>query len=944
MGRKTFIGILTAIVVMAAVAVWQPTDLRSQQPTSLGADGVVSVLIRLGANDAAPRSWDGSLSVAGGDLLGLRDWRPRPGNEVSGSSWKLASYQGPNFRWRPWEITPPVGSREYVVSTGVVVDVKGSASTWLRAKTRNGDFEFRFGDAAIGRPSPLLGGAVVIERVAPAELLTAKDYENDYATVLGGSGGEVWAAWIGYRNNATEILARRFDGQRWTDVQKISERPGDYYLVKMGRDGKGRAWAVWSAKVDGNWDLYGRYLENGSWSASERLTNDPQPDAFHNLATDAKGNLWLVWQGVREGDSDIFARRHDGSSWSGAEKVSSAAANDWEPVVVGDSKGAVYVGWDSYGAGNYDVLIRKWSGGAWGEEMKAAATPKYEAHVSLAVDKQDRLWVAWNESGVEWGKDTGWVLNREGTRLYQWRTIGLAIHDGSGWKAPASDINTALPEALQTYNDFPVLYPDAAGRVWLYFRHRTLRIADVPSDAPAHRASWEIWGTTLEGDRWSAPLHIPFARFRQDARWGLASDGKGNVWAAWPTDNRDYEEFLFEHADVYAAKLPALDSAASAPKLVVRRDEEIPAFPIHLEEEKELAAIRGYAIQSEGKTYRIYRGDTHRHSEISMDGNNDESLLQTYRYAIDAAQLDYLLASEHNGNGGPDVEYINWLLQQTADVFSVSNKFQPFFGYERSLTYPDGHRNILFAKRGNPTLPITPAQAQHKEGAASLYQYLKKYNGIAISHTSATTMGTDWRDNDPAVEPLVEIYQGDRVSAEYEGAPRAAYSGNERSAPGNLRPAGYVWNAWAKGYKLGVQAASDHLSTHISYACTIAEEFTREGMLDAMKKRHSYGATDNIILDYRLQAGGKDYLQGDIVTVEGDFRLSLRVIGTKPIRQIDIIRDQSFVHNRQNLGEDVSFTYVDNEAGSGEHYYYVRVIQVDGNIAWSSPIWVTRAG
>ena len=36
-------------------------------------------------------------------------------------------------------------------------------------------------------------------------------------------------------------------------------------------------------------------------------------------------------------------------------------------------------------------------------------------------------------------------------------------------------------------------------------------------------------------------------------------------------------------------------------------------------------------------------------------------------------------------------------------------------------------------------------------------------------------MGTDWRDNDPAVEPIVEIYQGDRMSYEHEGAPRAGY-------------------------------------------------------------------------------------------------------------------------------------------------------------------------
>jgi hypothetical protein len=203
-------------------------------------------------------------------------------------------------------------------------------------------------------------------------------------------------------------------------------------------------------------------------------------------------------------------------------------------------------------------------------------------------------------------------------------------------------------------------------------------------------------------------------------------------------------------------------------------------------------------------------------------------------------------------------------------------------------------------------------------------------------------MGTDWRDNDPEVEPLVEIYQGDRISAEYEGAPRAAYGDRLTGAPGGFRLAGFVWNAWAKGYKLGVQAASDHLSTHISYACSIAEDFTREGLLDSMKQRHSYGATDNIILDYRLKAGEQEYLQGDIVEVDGRFQLWLRVIGTAPIRQIDIIKDNTFLHTRQPLEKEVTMTFVDAEAGSGESYYYVRVLQADNEIAWSSPIWVTK--
>jgi hypothetical protein len=31
-------------------------------------------------------------------------------------------------------------------------------------------------------------------------------------------------------------------------------------------------------------------------------------------------------------------------------------------------------------------------------------------------------------------------------------------------------------------------------------------------------------------------------------------------------------------------------------------------------------------------------------------------------------------------------------------------------------------------------------------------------------------MGTDWRDNDPVVEPVVEIYQGDRQNYEMPDA------------------------------------------------------------------------------------------------------------------------------------------------------------------------------
>jgi hypothetical protein len=38
----------------------------------------------------------------------------------------------------------------------------------------------------------------------------------------------------------------------------------------------------------------------------------------------------------------------------------------------------------------------------------------------------------------------------------------------------------------------------------------------------------------------------------------------------------------------------------------------------------------------------------------------------------------------------------------------------------------------------------------------------------------------------------------------------------------------------------------------------------------------------------------------------------------------------------------VSFTFADQAPLQGESYYYVRVIQVDDQMAWSSPIWLQR--
>ncbi len=935
---KLVLAAAVAVLAAVALAAWR----RGGAPAlaaPLANAGVTSFRVEFGLTDKEARAWDGTLSVRGGEILALRNWRPRPGDKIDGKSgWSLQTRRGPNFVRRAWEEEPITEPVPYLWTPGLVVDVKGGAATRVSFETRNGSFEVD--PSAL--PARLLGGAVVAERVPTAELLSAPDAQNDFAAALALPEGQRWVAWVAYANKQNRILARRFDGKAWSAAREVTEKPGDIFLVKLGRDGKGGVWAVWSEQTAGNWDLYARRFGGQSWSAVERLTSDPQPDIYHNLATDSAGNLWVVWQGFRNGRSDVFARRWDGAGWTPEERVSTSPANDWEPAIAADHTGRVWVAWDTYDQGNYDVLLRRFEGGKWAEPVALASTPKFEAHVSLACDDQNRVWAAWNESGMQWGKDAGFTIKKEATRLYQSRSVAVAVWTPAGLMQPAADFDQSMPAGMRSYNDLPTLVADGAGRIWLFFRHRMLRIRDVHNNTPAHRAAWEVYASSYSGGRWSAPVAVPFSQGRQDMRAGYAADGRGGLYACWPTDNRDYEEFLFERAEVYSARIPTPTQAAEPAKLVPRTQPKLDTWPAHENEAADLKRIRGYEIRSEGATYHIYRGDVHRHTEFSMDGNNDGSLQECYRYAIDAAELDFLGVSDHNGMGGPDVEYINYLMQQTADLFRAAGRFEPLYAYERSVGYPNGHRNVVFARRGNPTLPIPPAEQKAKSGARSLYDYLTRRDGVAISHTSASNMGTDWRDNDPVVEPLVEIFQGDRVSAEYEGAPKAAHAGNPGSAPGGFRPAGYVWNAWAKGYRLGVQCSSDHLSTHLSYACTLATDFSREGLVSGMKKRHSYGATDNIVLDYRLQTGGREYLQGDIVQAAGDFKLVVKVIGTTPIRQIDVIRNNTFIHNRQPLEREVSFTFADTQPLTGNSYYYVRVIQADDNMAWSSPIWITR--
>ena len=189
-----------------------------------------------------------------------------------------------------------------------------------------------------------------------------------------------------------------------------------------------------------------------------------------------------------------------------------------------------------------------------------------------------------------------------------------------------------------------------------------------------------------------------------------------------------------------AGRRPARGRARPGPAPTATEDA---APPVHPDEAADVARMRDHRIQAGGKTYQLLRGEFHRHTEISQDGGNDGSLEDMWRYALDAAHLDWIGNGDHDNGGGK--EYTWWLTQKTTDLYHSPPAFAPMFTYERSVAYParPSQRDVRPARGPHPA----PAGRRGRGGSAvdddtkMLYDYLKELGGICASHTSGHRHG-----------------------------------------------------------------------------------------------------------------------------------------------------------------------------------------------------------
>jgi hypothetical protein len=940
----------------------------------------VALVLEMGLKDNEPRDWSGDAEITGAKVVVREGYRFRKGDQLQGNAgWSAKSHRplrgatGPKIGVP----APVVNKMEPIATVGITWQLENvAADAKVSLRLASGEkAEVKIADLLAGKSSSLWNGQAELRRVSAAEGVALGSTEDDMPSAAYGPDGSLYVAYVSYKVREDErrieppyrkgqpkdfksyytpefgdqVKLRRYRDGKWSEVTNVTGASESICGTAVAVDALGIVTVAYSTFRDGVQGIWTKSFAGDSFAPTKetRMSGD-LPSLWPVMTTDSDGNWHLAYQ-AWQADGHAVIRLVSGTK--AAAWQSPAGQSAWHATLAVGPNGQVALAYDSYVNGNYDVTAVVLSGGKEPVIVPLASSPKFEARPSAVYDTEGRLWIAYEEGPAKWGKDYGALAPGKGNPLYNERNVKIVCleSDGRTLKRPTAELpissydppvipfeaeKTSKYERTSRYA-YPQIGVDGQGRVWISYRR------NFGTRYTTHPGSyWMTYLRRLDGDHWSEPIEMHHSDGLLDHRPVLLPHASGGLLAIHNCDGRHTTPEVIDN-QIYASVIDLPGKAASA-TLAAHDPGKNPVTEDLKSEDADVSRMRTKTVDTMAAKYHLHRGEYHRHTEISWDGAPDGSLEDMFRYALDCVRFDWIGNGDHDSGAGR--EYSWWLIQKFSDAYRVKDRFTTMFTYERSVPYPHGHRNVMFAQRGVRTLPRLAAGDQqpvagvHPEDTKMLYRYLHEHGGICAMHTSATTMGTDWRDNDPVVEPIVEIYQGDRMSYEHEGAPRAGYDPKTDKLPANIAgwfPKGYINLALQQGYKLGFQASSDHWSTHISFFIILSEKNDRQSLLDAVKKRRCYGATDNIYVDWR----SGDTLMGGETTGPASFRLN--VIGTGPLAKVEILRDSEPMTTLKSAGNEVRADWTDPAPKAGTHYYYARIVQNDGEIAWASPIWVT---
>ena len=357
--------------------------------------------------------------------------------------------------------------------------------------------------------------------------------------------------------------------------------------------------------------------------------------------------------------------------------------------------------------------------------------------------------------------------------------------------------------------------------------------------------------------------------------------------------------------------------------------------------------------------YRLYWGDIHVHSILGKCGTPHlpKSPDFGFWYARHVLGHDFCGMSDHATRLTDD----DWeRMKESVHRWHREGEFTTVLGFEGDYDGEDGgHFNIYFPGEEGPYRSF---KREFGGNLGAHFEFAREHGALAVCHhTSRSIRGRDFsisRFGGVEVEPVMEVYS-QWGSSELYASTRPTIEGRHPDT------AHYYRYALEQGYRLGVIAGSDsHCTTPggpvpmiypqlggksiFPYpgglAAVFAPDLSRNSLFEAIRARRCYGTSLEKTLVW-LESGNspmgteKQAPEAELTIAVSALNRLIEVVivknGLEEFRFGDHGLDQGFDEERLTF----NLTWRDSNFRR-ESCYYIRAVSFDGEIAWSSPIWI----
>ncbi len=360
--------------------------------------------------------------------------------------------------------------------------------------------------------------------------------------------------------------------------------------------------------------------------------------------------------------------------------------------------------------------------------------------------------------------------------------------------------------------------------------------------------------------------------------------------------------------------------------------------------------------------YNLYFGDIHVHSTKGHCGTPfmPKSPDFGYWYAKYIAGHDFCSITDHASNASNQ----DWLdIIDSTKKWHEPNEFISILGYECDYDGEDGgHYNIYFP---NDIGEMKNFKLEVGGTLEKIFKFTKANKALAISHHSARTQrGRDYKKSyfgGQEIEPCSEVIS-------QWGSSECILSNRPIRITPHKDKAHYYNYAIQNGYKLGALGSSDsHSTTPGGFAPMIypnragktvfeysgaitgifSKSLTREDLFSAVKNRRCFATANDQILLWIYTTDG---FMGEEITTEHDLLNIMVLSASNPILEVHVIKNglPYQIYNKDNSATNFSesdFLFkkkIDNGILQNDTNYYIKVIQSDGDLAISSPLWLLK--